>query len=436
MNDRGFSIHSPQALTDYGRQRIADADAVDGVRRALETMRIPRWALGELDPQSLRLAEQLDVFWDNRDRELHQLRQVLAWQGHGLVRAVRTFDEQDALNAAAFLRTGLDGQASPSRPEIPVSGPVDRPPAAVGPKSSLVERRIDLPGWREPTLPYTDPDGESFDLPAPGLPPVQIGVSTVATFHDYSVTTESNDDLERVLAAYGRQLEEAELVGRAMGSDVGVLGPRVLPLWLSSPDAVEGVAEALTPTVTGFDRRLTDGYGRAVTGIADAWSGRAQRAWWANAVLTVDYAEILRGRLLALVGHTCVVAAQLRSARDACAAIVEEHQAEILAAKDHMLRELAGDTGDPLAALLDLNPSAALLTVYESAVERMNLAIDRSAIAEVHVEPDPVAIRFHLHRLGLAGDAVMQDPAGLAMPADMPWPVEDADRGDHIDDDR
>lgn len=422
MTDRQLSIRSPEALKGHGLARLADADLVAQMRVGLESARVPRWALGGLDPQSDRMADRFDTYWDNRWHELEAMRLALTGQGRSLVRVLEAIDEQDAVNAMTLLgrRTG--------DPAVTVSAPTEVPrgdgpgsPASSSrahPKGALVEDRVELPGWQEPTYRYTDPDGRAFELPAPGLPPVQVGVSTVATFHDFSISTESDDDLERVMARYGRQLEEAELIGRAMGSDRSVLGPYVLPLWLSSPDAVDGAAERLTPTVTRFDRDLYDGYGRAVRGVEAEWSGAAQRAWRADVDLSLDLAAALRTRLFTMLGYTHVVADRLRAARNACAAIVDEYQLEILAAKDQLLRELTGDSGDPLAALLDLNPTTPLLTVYESAVARMNNAIEHTAVVDLEAEPDGESIRARLRQLGLVDDGVMVEPVDLAARAD------------------
>ncbi|MFD0559658.1 hypothetical protein FB566_0308 [Stackebrandtia endophytica] len=356
-----FSTVSRKALVGLARKRLRDADELDRIRVAVASARVPDWAFGGGEAAT-RWRDVVDTAHRRCDEELARLRDALRRRGSAAL---------VELEAADVGSGGGPQDASPTRPIDPSAMNT----VMANPKATLVDRDVELPGWREATYRYTDVDGCGFDVPAPGLPPVRVGVVTAAEFHDFRVGTESDDGLECTLARHGHQLEEAELVGRAMGSRLRVLGEHVIPLWLSSPEMIGVAAERVLDAIGALDAVCPNG-SRDTSTMQNG--GTAVR-------LLDDHPDEdarLRWRLSDLVDRLELAGADLKQARDRCAVIVVEYQGAIIAAKERMLRESTDNADDDSA-----DSTLALLSAYESAVLAMNDAIATTVVSVMSAPP-------------------------------------------------
>jgi|GEM_PF-4182384 len=409
-----LSTPSTEALTVFARNRLRDGEALERIRAAVASARVPEWAFGNL-VRAARARDLLTAFFRHRDQELTVLRDALRRQGSATLAALGV---DDGVTVSVMPRAaGACGGVRPPRGSDDADRcrvhSVDPPPGmaaatSANPKAVLVDHGVELPGWREATFRYTDVDGGGFEHSAPGLPPVPVSVVTAVTFHDFTISTESDDRLECALARYGRQLEEAELIGRAMGSRLGVMGEFVIPLWLSSPEAIGVAAERLSIAVADFDASMCRASEPAT--VVFGGDGDAHRVWRGRTERTDRYIATVRRELYGLLGYLHLTAADLKCARDICADLVVEHHGAIIAAKERMLRELTGQTGDGGVLPPGRNPAPVLLTMYESAVATMNDAIATTVIAELGLCPDRDRIRQRVHQLDLVPDGVMNGP--------------------------
>lgn len=354
-----FSTASTEALVVLARNRLREADELDRIRVALAAARVPDWVFGGGEPAT-RWRDAVDMAFRRCDDELTQLRDALRGRGSAALVELEMAD----------VGSGDGSHDASSTRSIDPSGTNT---VTANPKAALVDRDVELPGWREATYRYTDVDGCGFDVPAPGLPPVRVSVVTAAAFHDFRVGTEPDDGLECTLARHGQQLEESELVGRAMGSRLRVLGDYVIPLWLSSPEMIGAAAERVSDVVGALDvvfrgfRDMSTMQNRdTVALLADDNTDESHRR--------------ARWRLSELMDRLAIAMSDLKRARDRCAAIVVEYQGAIIAAKERMLRESTDDSADP-------NPTFALLSEYESAVLAMNDAIATTVIPGISLPP-------------------------------------------------